>query len=352
MDWRVLGVEIASRDLYSWGQINSANTEHTTLFTETNYEDLTRRAIADQMHKSLDRIQPNAVAINGWAVPEALAAMNWCKNHRCPMVIMSESHEPSALWKEWIKQRRVRRCDAALVGGTWHASYLSKLGFPQDRIFLGYDAVDNEYFATGAAEARRNRIRIQEQLGLPDKYFFANTRFIPRKNIDGLLRSFAAYRRRVEQPWGLVISGSGEMERDWRSLALQLGLTKCIHWPGFIQYDQLPKYYALASAFVHVAHREAWGLVVNEAAACGLPLIVGERVGATCELVRDDHNGFLVDSCNQNSLIAALTRMTLMGETERRRMGERSEELASDYGPDRFGQGLRKALGAAQCTPS
>jgi glycosyltransferase involved in cell wall biosynthesis len=352
-DWRVVGIEVSSRDHYEWQPYASSDVEHVTLFDQAAYESLASRQIAAQVRRSLNAIEPDAVAVNGWSVPEALAAIDWCRHTGCPAILMSESHEPSARWKEWVKRRRVRRCNAALVGGVWHKEYLESLGFPRDRIFLGYDAVDNCYFAAQAAAARGARCEIQTQLNLPDCYFFVNTRFLARKNVDGLLRSYAEYRMGCgPKSWDLVICGSGEMESAWKSLASQLGLEKCVYWPGFVQYDLLPKYYALASAFVHPAHREAWGLVVNEAASCGLPLIVGQNVGASCELVRNGQNGYLVDTNSQEALLAALTRMTLLSNEERSTLAKCSSEIATAYGPERFGKGMKQALGAVESLAS
>ena len=78
-----------------------------------------------------------------------------------PTILMSESQEidrPRVWWKELIKRRRIRLFDAAVVGGPPHRDYLVQLGMPPDRIALGYNAVDNAYFADGGpAMARRPR---------------------------------------------------------------------------------------------------------------------------------------------------------------------------------------------------
>ncbi|MEX1027724.1 MAG: glycosyltransferase [Candidatus Paceibacterota bacterium] len=306
----------------------------------------------------LDEIQPDAVAINGWSVPEARAAATWCRRNRRLAILMSETFESSAQWwKEQVKRRRVRRFDAALVGGRWHADYLVSLGFPRNKIHVGYDAVDNAHFYAETSVRPSTHATETSKLQLPARYFFANTRFLPRKNIDGLLHAYSQYRADVRkkdavcEPWHLVISGSGEMENAWKTLAMELGLSATVHWPGFLQYDELPFYYSNASAFVHVAHREAWGLVVNEAAAAGLPLIVGNRVGSTCELVRDGINGILVDSTDTAQLSKALLRIATLGDERRRAMGRVSRRLADAYGPERFGTACAKILGDRVCTP-
>lgn len=72
-------------------------------------------------------------------------------------VMMNESHagtEQATGWKRWIKRQIVKRFDAALVGGEPHKRHFASLGIPADKIFTGYDAVDNDFFASRADEIR------------------------------------------------------------------------------------------------------------------------------------------------------------------------------------------------------
>jgi hypothetical protein len=92
---------------------------------------------------------------------------------------------------EWIKTKVLTLCPAALAGGSRHRDYLLELGLKRDRIFLGYDAVDNDYFEYGAQAARTNAGGIRASLSLPEKYFLASARFLPKKNLVTLLRAYA-----------------------------------------------------------------------------------------------------------------------------------------------------------------
>ena len=119
---------------------------------------------------------------------------------------MSEStawDESRSGWRERIKGRIVRLYAAALVGGKAHREYAERLGMPGERIAIGYDAVDNGYF-----ERETERIRSRGKSGAP--YFLASARFLPRKNLDGLLRAYAEYVSSTKaEPWKLVILGDG-----------------------------------------------------------------------------------------------------------------------------------------------
>jgi glycosyltransferase involved in cell wall biosynthesis len=300
---------------------------------------------------ALDRIGADVVAVNGWGMPEARSAIAWRRRRPgATAVLMSETKEDDGArmwWKEIAKGWLVRSCDAALVGGRLQGEYLQRLGFPADRVFKGYDVVDNEYFARAAAEARADASALRARLGLPERYFFACTRFLPRKNIAALLKAYAAYRHGRPDPWGLVVAGSGEEEVALRRLASELALDD-VCWPGFLQYGELPAHFAIAGAFVHPALSETWGLVVNEAAACGLPLLVSRTVGARYELVREGENGYLFDPASIVDMTSALRGISELPEEARAAMGRRSAAIVQEWGPRRFGEGLFSAIAAGR----
>jgi 1,2-diacylglycerol 3-alpha-glucosyltransferase len=349
----VIGLEVAGYDReYEWDRVagDSGYTRH-TVFSERNYHDLSRAEIMKGVQSALTIVRPDVVAINGWSVPEAQAAVSWARSRGVFTILMSETKSDDrrrSWWKEAAKRAIIRRFDAALVGGGPHADYLAHLGFPPERIRFGYNAVDNNYFEKQSDAARRRAVELRSALRLPNEFFFVCTRFLPRKNLDGLLRAYAAYRRTGFLAWDLVIAGSGSEEQELRHLAETLGIADAVHWAGFVQYPDLPTYFGLASAFVHVAKHEAWGLVVNEAAASALPLIVARTAGAASQLVRDGETGLLVDGDNDADIARAFTDMTGMSESERVRMASNARALVSQWGPNRFGSELAASINSVQ----
>lgn len=395
----VTAIEVARRDHYLWEAGRSEpDSRRRTLFPEAQYCDLTQKEVGGHVTSALEEIKPEAVAINGWAMPEARAALSWCNRNGRIAVLMSETKEddcPRRWWKEWLKARIVRKFDAALVGGRRHREYAVKLGIPEDKVFCGYDTVDNDYFCL---ETDRVRARLGLRKGgsgwpvprpgddeRPDKrihfagsksllhslnslrpYFYANTRFIPRKNLDGLLRAYEGYRWKAEKPWSLVITGDGKERQALLRLCEGLGLPvrssfepdqkwdsaspaaeAKVVFPGFVQYEELPLFYGLASAFIHAASAEPWGLVVNEACASGLPVLISRTVGARYELVREGKNGYLFDPFEDRDICEKMLRLCALSPQARSKMGALSRELVSRWGPDRFGKGLLCAIDAA-----
>ncbi len=307
---------------------------------------------ASLLPSCLDELQPDIVTIPGWGLPIARAALAWCQRHRVPAILMSESKwddEKRQWWKEQLKYwLYVRKYDAALVGGKLHRDYLIELGFPRDRIFLGYDTVDNDYFAQRAKVARQDPIAArQRQSNIPSRsYFIAVTRFIKRKNVARLVEAFAAYRQDVgeDRAWNLVICGSGEEEPAIRKIVAEKELHDCVHLPGFIPYQAIGDWYGLANAFVHPAVQEQWGLVVNEACAAGLPILCSRTVGACHELVHDGHNGLLFEPESDRDMTRALLAMHQLDSDARIRMGHFSQTMVANYGCQNFAEGLINAV--------
>ena len=144
-----------------------------------------------------------------------------------------------------------------------------------------------------------------------------------------------------DAPWDLVLLGDGPMRDTLNTQLSTLNLHAHVHLPGFKPYDELPVYYGLAKAFVHASTTEQWGLVVNEAVASELPVIVSNRCGCVPELVQD--NGFTFDPANESELTERLLQMASLSADERRRLGEASYRIAANFAPDRFGEGLEQA---------
>jgi 1,2-diacylglycerol 3-alpha-glucosyltransferase len=343
----IVGIEVAEADAdYAWELANDdGRFERRTLFPQQNYHAVSRRSIRKAVCDTLESLNPNVVAVNGWSVAEARAALFWARRNDCRLILMSETTQDDikrVWWKELSKRHLVRKFDAALVGGAKQKDYLVSLGMPSERVFLGYDVIDNAHFGLGAEKAHAEATELRRELRLPDRYFLCCTRLLARKNVDGLLKAYAAYRERCTGPWDLVIAGSGPELPKLRSIEASLRI-EGVHWPGFVQYDWLPLYYGLASAFIHPAKSEAWGLVVNEAAASGLPLLVSERVGARYELVEHGSNGFLFPPEDLSAICDVLLRASAANASALAEMGRRSLDMAAKWTPDRFGTGLLAA---------
>ncbi len=360
----LLAIEVVGRSAeYAWTPApESPGFQRVTLVKKMTRGAAYGKVLSTRLNEVLSSFRPDVIAIPGWSSGAALRALEWSIRQGVPSVLMSDIQaidEARRSIQEWMKRRCLRAFGAALVGGQSHRQYAAQLGISADRIFLGYDAVDDGYFARGAAAARASAGRVRKELSLPDHYFLASNRFIPKKNLFFLLGAYARYRResthqagrdehdRSAGPWDLVLLGDGVLRPEIETLVAKLGLDACVHRPGFKQYQELPAYYGLADAFVHASTTEPWGLVVNEAMASGLPVIVSNRCGCAAELVLHGENGFQFDPTDEAELSRCMAGFA-HNEPRRQAMGRRSCELIRQWGPQSFAQGLVAAAETAR----
>jgi 1,2-diacylglycerol 3-alpha-glucosyltransferase len=354
---RLVAYEVASREqTYPWSR--SRNEERfawITLFADRVVETVPASACRREMVRALDRDQPDALAVVGYTRPESMAAARWARRRGIPVILMSESQaidRPHAWWKELIKTQRVRQFDAALVGGPGHRDYLVQLGMPLDKIAMGYNAVDNEYFA---AMSQRWVDNAGARSGLPGApYFLSVCRFASEKNLPRLIDAFARYREQchARARWDLVLCGDGPIATEIEMAIEQSGCAQAIHRPGFLQADALARWYANAGAFVLPSLSEPWGLVVNEAAASGLPLLVSSRAGCAATLVPQPEGttGGRFNPLDVEEMTLKLAWMAALPQTDRQAMGLRAAAAVSTWGPDRFARGALEAVDFARTT--
>ncbi len=351
----VVAMETASNDaVYAWDLATATEPFlRVQIFPGETYETLPPRRIVAGVLATLDRLDPDAVVINSYSAPDAQAALLWCRRRRRVAVCLMESKADDAErtpLREWIKARLVGEFDAALAGGTPQREYLRQLGFPPDAVFFTCDAVDNAFFQQGADAARRapGSVRHLRGLGDPAPFFLASNRFVDRKNLDTLVRAYGLYRDRAPgSPWRLLLLGDGPTREALERLVLETSV-EGVTFAGFRQIDELPAYYGLAAAFVHPAFVEQWGLVVNEALAAGLPVVVSERVGAARDLVRPGQTGLLFDPTSVEDLADRLTQMAALPTAEREAMGRQGQVVVDAWSPEQFARGLWDAIDAGR----
>lgn len=309
------------------------------------------------------------------------------------VVMMNETHGGTARargWKAALKRRVVSRFDAALVGGAPQTRYFASLGLPEEKIFTGYDAIDNDYFASQSDEIKTRAATTRARYDLPEHYFLSLGRFVAKKNLSTLIQ---AYHRFLEvdpqTKTHLVMVGSGEEESKLHSLCRDLRLpmydktaagiesqklesgdsSPGVHFYGFRRIEENPAFYALADAFILPSLWEEWGLVVNEAMACGLPVIVSETAGCAEDLLeggsgagltqaglehvnrlklarRVRENGLIFDPRSSDELAGTMSLLDSCPDL-RRRMGQTSQRVVEKFSCRNFAENALRAVNAA-----
>jgi glycosyltransferase involved in cell wall biosynthesis len=295
---------------------------------------------------ALAAVQPEVVVVSGWSTFAAQAAIAWSRLRKVPYVLVVESHDegPRAGWRRAVKgavvPRIVRAASGVLVTGTLARRSMVARGAASDRVHVFANTIDVEALGERVDGLASRRTALRESLGAgpDDVVVLSVARLAPEKGLDVLVHAAAeAEDARIL----LVVAGDGPERERLGDLAAVRGVRLVL--AGNLEWERLAEVYAAADVFALLSLREPWAVVVNEAAASGLPLVLSDRVGAAHDLLRDGENGFLVAAGDVDGASRALRTLAADGEL-RRAQGARSRELARDWGYGPSVDGLLAAV--------
>lgn len=279
-------------------------------------------------------LAPDVVVVSGWSTFATQAAMLWARARRVPYVLQVESHDLGrrAGWRRAVKGTvvpwLVRGASSVLVSGTLVRRSMLERGARPDRIGLFAITIDVEEYSRRAELLRGDRDRIRRELGVgaDDVVVLSVARLSPEKGLDTVLRAVA---RAGDPRLVVVFVGAGPEEDRLRALARALGVRLVL--AGDRPWESVVEAYVAADVFALLSRREPWGVVVNEAAACGLPLVLADQVGAAYDLLRPGENGMLVAADDVVAAARALVELA-SDEALRTAYGRRSRELVAPWG--------------------
>ncbi len=311
------------------------------LFPEAKMETLDLKMVRRAIIAKLDQLQPDVVLAGAIAFPSGANAVYWANRNKKKVIIFDDARlqdVPRSKMVDCIKKNIYSAVDAVFCPApAWDATF-DYFGFKKAHLFYGVNVVDNSFWQANEDETSTN------QIGLPSSYILSVGRQIPKKNFLTLLHAYSYFRRSANDAPHLVLVGDGEQRAELEQVVEANKLDGVVFLPFQSQLD-LKSIYQKAQFFVLPSlHGETWGLVVNEAMASGLPVLVSSQVGCASTLVADGVNGYVFDPGDHQELASMLELMSGISDHDRSAMGIRSEEIISQWGLDRFCMGVDSAL--------
>jgi glycosyltransferase involved in cell wall biosynthesis len=299
--------------------------------------------------RALADVRPDVIVVSGWSTYAAQSALAWARLHDTPYVLLVESHDedPRPVWRRAVKGSVVppivKGAEAVLVTGTLARRSMLARGAQPERIHTFANTIDVDAFAARADELapRLRELRQGFGAGTGDVIALSVGRLAPEKGMDDLVRAVAGT---ADPRLLLVIAGEGQERPGIEELARELGVRLLL--VGDRAWDAISELYLAADVFALLSRWEPWGVVVNEAAASGLPLLLSAAVGAAHDLVREGENGFVVPTGDVGAAADALRRLAGDGAL-RLSFGARSREIAMDWGYGPSVEGFLTAVRAA-----
>jgi glycosyltransferase involved in cell wall biosynthesis len=304
--------------------------------------------------KELRENQYDAIWIHGysqisnWLALASARLSGTAVFYRCESSLVFDSNVHRHIFVRLIKPCLLRflfkQVNCFLSIGTLNKQFYLHYGVQPEQIYHVPYAVDNEYFVRKTSEFHQYRHSIRAGLGInPDNIVFLfAAKMIPKKAPIELLQ---AYKRLSDlSNKGLIMVGDGELRPQAEAYVRDNRLC-AVHFVGFVNQSELPKYYAISDVFIRPdgLYKGDWGLTVNEAMASRLGIIATDKIGVTTDLVRNNENGIVVRFGDIDELASAMRYMILNPETCRQ-MGKRSSEIISTWGYEECVNGILKAL--------
>jgi glycosyltransferase involved in cell wall biosynthesis len=292
----------------------------------------------------------DACLVSGWYLKSYVQAIRACWQHGVKVLVRGDStlKTERPLLARTLKHFPYRwfltRIDAHLYVGSANRAYLRAYGVPERSLFFAPHFVDNAFFASRSDSARRTGLvrRLRREVGVPDEavVFLFVGKFMPHKRVLDFVEALGALAKNRTQTYGVAV-GSGPLDRQLRDDVTRRGVP--LAFVGFRNQSELAAYYALADALVLPSSRESWGLVANEAMACGLPVIVSDAAGCADDLA-DGVAGVVFPAGDRSALVRTMEAMVERVRVEGSALRDAARRKIESYSMESATNGLVAAL--------
>ncbi len=294
--------------------------------------------------KLLTQGNPDVVICGGYQHPSYLVAFLYCKLFKKKFILWCESHEKSVRVKwplaQFYRKYISKKASRCIVPGKSSFQYMKSFGIPEEKIKTARNAVDNELFSNKVIEVRKTKEEIKQNRGYPKRILVSVGRLLHYK---GFMTLIEAYEKlKDKESIGLVLVGDGPDEEEFKQYCKKNNL-KNVFFEGFKQQEELPFYYGISDVFIMPSFRDEWGLVLNEAMACGLPVIVSEDIGSAPDLVLEGQNGYLFKPGDVSQLLAKI-KLLINDRDLCSKMGEKSLEIIAQNSPEICAEGFLETI--------
>ncbi len=316
----------------------------------SGYESAGETAGMNELFKGIASHRWHAILVHGWHSQLYRKVIGQAWNAHAPLMVRGDSHlhTDRKRWLQWLKtpiyRNLLSKFSVCFAVGTWSAQYYRHYGVPDHRIVLSPHCVDNTRLQLQSVQLRTERSQLRDAWGIhQDEFVFAFVgKMISLKQISDLIMALAELREsRPELKLRGLLAGDGPLRSELEKLAARLNVPTT--FTSFLNQSEVAKAYVAADCLVLSSRSETWGLVVNEALACGLPCIVSDKVGCGVDLIVPGVNGLIYPQSNVPRLAERLA-VVAGGELRLNCGDKRVRELLLKFSPDRAAQGILRGM--------
>jgi len=292
--------------------------------------------------QELRKFKPDAICVCGYHYLATIEALIYAKLTNISITLWAGSHLLSGFIKNpmsnFYKRKIIPQFDSYITYGTAAREQIIHYGAKPEKIIVGCNTVDVKWFMNKCNKIQDSEINQVKEKYPPQNILYIGE-FIQRKAMINLI---AAFEKLDMDNVGLILIGEGKEKNKYLKYIGEHNV-KNVFFEGFVQKEDIVKYYKSADVFVLPSLNEVWGLVVNEAMACGLPVISSKLAGVTQDLVKNGLNGYDFNPYDIDELTEKLK--FIMGNDElRKKLGVESLEIIKDKTPQNYAKKILEAV--------
>lgn len=268
----------------------------------------------------INNLQPNLIYLAGWA-DKLYKQIAKHYTTKIPVVMGLD-----AQWNGTAKQNLGKLaaplvvkpyCNKVWIAGLYQFEFVRKLGFAKNQIVTGVYAANTSLWHKKRTELRSNYHPKKQ------KTLLYVGRLVEVKNIQFLIQTFQNLTEAQRHEWRLLIVGAGPLLSDLKGIAKEN-----VVFQDFVSPDKLPDLLSECDAFCLPSFYEPWGVVIHEAAAMGLPMLISDACGAATEFLIEGFNGYSFSAHDSTSLQKRLIQLFSLEDKALLQMGQNSYTLS------------------------
>jgi len=319
---------------YDFDPFNKNEVWWDCLFPDKRNDQLTKSQIKDQIFLKLNELKPDVVIAGSIVFYAGALALRWAKNNNKPFIMFDDAKVSDVkrnFLVQTVKNLITRQIDALWLPSTdYEEGYASLLNKEKIHFFYGYDCIDNDHF------------KFKGERKFDKQTIICVARLVPIKNIANLLKAWHAIEE-TNSSYQLLIIGDGPLGNELKALKDSLQL-KNVNFLGSMDNEKVAEYLHQCDALVLPSFAESWGLVVNEAMAAGLPLLLSNKVNAANTLLEDGVNGFSYSPANVTEMQQKILAFIELPEPAKKAMSDKSLKIIGEMDFENMGRQLMGAL--------
>lgn len=297
----------------------------------------------------LKEFKPQLIISNGLGF-RSLVVLTYCIIFSIPFIpwvcMTNHTERNISQVRRLIRKFILKHAKSVCTNLTEGQSYLLKnFSIEPNKIFTTPYVINVSTFHQKVEIEKKNIANFRKKNSLHEFIFLYVGQMIARKGIHELIKSLISLEEETKDIFSILFVG-GKLDDTLFNILIKNKISFLNI--SFVQPNELPIYYASADALIFPSLEDEWGIVLNEAASAGLPIISSKYAGATMDIVKNGINGYIIDPLEKNNISETLKLTLSLSKNDLNKMGQNSLKIIKNldigFSVDQLSKAIKSSL--------